>query len=236
MRESWSIVAQTNPFARRTLRQPLLWGRPRAACSTMHKRTRDRSSWHENCVHEARTRRSERGCRIQRQKREITDPSDGEMVKEGYNFEAGPTGCKMSRGNRSMTLDVVKNSLWVIAEAYTTAEGALNADASFVAPVVDGLPEEPAPSSGPITRSFQTARAPVSHQLSTWTVLHQLGTCENGCESYEHQCGVQKHKCGVVCWRDKRLSLDRGKTKKLLNRRRRDLENAIDPTVSRTLK
>ena len=42
-------------------------------------RTRDRSSWHENCVHEARTRRLKRGCRIQRQKREITDPSDGEV-------------------------------------------------------------------------------------------------------------------------------------------------------------
>ena len=59
-----------------------------------------------------------------------------------------------------MTLDVVKNTLWVDAEAYTTAEGALNADARFVAPVVDGLPEEPSSSSGPITPSVQTARAP----------------------------------------------------------------------------
>ena len=59
-----------------------------------------------------------------------------------------------------MTLDIVKNTLWVDAEAYTTSERALNADASFVAPVVDGLPEEPSSSSGPITRSFQTARAP----------------------------------------------------------------------------
>ena len=66
----------------------------------------------------------------------------------------------MSIGNRSVTLDIVKNSLWVDADAYTTAEGALNADARFVAPVVDGLPEEPSSSSGPITRSFQTARAP----------------------------------------------------------------------------
>ena len=39
-------------------------------------RTRDRSSWHENCVHEARTRRSERGSRNQRHKCEITDPCD----------------------------------------------------------------------------------------------------------------------------------------------------------------
>ena len=60
----------------------------------------------------------------------------------------------MSRGNRSVRLDVVKNSLWVDAEAYTTAEGALNADARFVASVVDGLFEEPSSSSGPITRSF----------------------------------------------------------------------------------
>ena len=33
------------------------------------------------------------------------------LVKEGYKFEAGPTGCKMSSGNHSVTLDVVRNSL-----------------------------------------------------------------------------------------------------------------------------
>ena len=38
----------------------------------------------------------------------------------------------------------------------------------------------------------------VGLQLSTWTVLHQLRTCENGCVSCEHQCGAQKHKCGAV--------------------------------------
>ena len=47
-----------------------------------------------------------------------------------------------------------ENSLWVDAEAYTKAEGALNADAKFVALVVDGLLEEASSSSGPITRSF----------------------------------------------------------------------------------
>ena len=62
------------------------------------------------------------------------------LVKQGYKFEAGPIGCKRSSGNRSVTLDVVKNSL---VDAYTTSEGALNADARFVAPVVDGLPEKP---------------------------------------------------------------------------------------------
>ena len=64
------------------------------------------------------------------------------VVKQGDKFEAGPTRCKRSRGNRSVTLDVVKNSLWVDATAYTTAEGALNADARFGAPVVHELPEE----------------------------------------------------------------------------------------------
>ena len=48
--------------------------------------------------------------------------SMGKFMKQGYKFEAGPTGCKMSRGNRSVTLDVVKNSHSVDAEAYTTAE------------------------------------------------------------------------------------------------------------------
>ena len=86
--------------------------------------------------------------------------SIGKLVKQGYKFEAGPTVCKMSTGNRSVTLDIVKISVWVDAEAYTTADGALNADSRCVAPEVDGLPEEPSSSSGPITQSFQTARAP----------------------------------------------------------------------------
>ena len=30
------------------------------------------------------------------------------VVKQGDKFEAGPTRCKVSRGNRSVTLDVVK--------------------------------------------------------------------------------------------------------------------------------
>ena len=73
-------------------------------------------------------------------------------VKQGYRCDAGPTGCRVSKG--------VKNSLWADAKAYMTAEGALNADARYVAPVVDGLPEGPPWSSIPIARSFQTARAP----------------------------------------------------------------------------
>ena len=35
----------------------------------------------------------------------------GKLVKEGCRFEARPIGCKMSKGDRSVTLDVVKNSL-----------------------------------------------------------------------------------------------------------------------------
>ena len=82
----------------------------------------------------------------------------GELVKQGYRFEAGPTGCEMSTGDRSVTLAFVNNSLWVDAKAYTTIEGARNADARLVAPVVDGLLEELPSSSGPTTPSFETAR------------------------------------------------------------------------------
>ena len=35
----------------------------------------------------------------------------GKLVKQGNRFEAGPTSCKMSKGDRSVTLDVVKHSL-----------------------------------------------------------------------------------------------------------------------------
>ena len=115
----------------------------------------------------------------------------------------------MSRGNCSLTLDIVKNTLWVDAKTYTTAEGALNADARFVAPVVDGSPEEPSSSSGPITRRFQTARAPRGSSAEYLDSFHQLRTCENGCESYEHQCGVQENQ-----WREKRLSVDTWKIKR----------------------
>ena len=67
--------------------------------------------------------------------------------------------------------------------------------------------------------------------MSAWTVLHQLKTCENGCESYEHQCEVM--------WRRllEREAIERRHLEdQMLLDRRRDLENAIDPTVPRTLK
>ena len=49
------------------------------------------------------------------------------LIKEGYQFEARQTGCKMSKGDRSVTLDAVQSSLSV--RAYTTAERARNVDA-----------------------------------------------------------------------------------------------------------
>ena len=51
------------------------------------------------------------------------------LIKEGYQFEAGQTGCKMSKGDRSVTLDVVQSSVSVDVRAYTTAERARNVDA-----------------------------------------------------------------------------------------------------------
>ena len=65
----------------------------------------------------------------------------------------------MSNGDRSVALDVVKNSLCVDVRAYTTAEGARNADARAVAPVVSELSVGPSSLLSPTTPSFRTARA-----------------------------------------------------------------------------
>ena len=35
------------------------------------------------------------------------------LVKHGYQFEAGPTGCKMSEGGRNVTLAAVKNRFFL---------------------------------------------------------------------------------------------------------------------------
>ena len=56
--------------------------------------------------------------------------------------------------------------------ALDAAEGALSADGSFVAPVVDGLPGEPS-SSGP---SFLTARAPGGSSVE---YLHNFSRVED---------------------------------------------------------
>ena len=56
------------------------------------------------------------------------------FVKLGYQFEAGPTRCKLS--NVRSHGNVVQNSLWVDVRAYTTAQGTRIANARLVAPVV----------------------------------------------------------------------------------------------------
>ena len=110
----------------------------------------------------------------------------------------------MSKGDRSVTLDVVKNSLWVEAKAYTTMEEARNSDASLVAPVVHGLPEELSSSSGPTT-----LQAPArGTEAQMWRRGHEREAIE-------------------------RRHLDE---EALLDRRRRVLESAINPTVPKTLK
>ena len=126
--------------------------------------------------------------------------STGKLVKHDNRFEAGPTGCNMSKGDRSVTLDVVKNSLWLDATASTTAEGARNADARLVAPLVDGLSEELLSRSSPTTPSFETARAPRGSSAGYLECSSPVEDVQkNGCASY----GAQKHKCGAVYLREK---------------------------------
>ena len=62
-----------------------------------------------------------------------------------------------------------------------------------------------------------------------------MRTCEYDCESHEDQCGARKHRCGVTYWRQviERRHLEE---EALLDRRRRDLDGAIGPTVPKTLK
>ena len=80
--------------------------------------------------------------------------SMGELVKQGYRFEAGPTGCKISKRDRGVTVEVVRD-----VKACTTGEGARNADARLVAAVVIELHVELSSSSSPTTPSLWTARA-----------------------------------------------------------------------------
>ena len=77
----------------------------------------------------------------------------------------------------------------------------------------------------------------VGHQLSTWRVLHQLRTCGSGCECHQHQYGAQKDESGEVYLREETEVIERRHLDKeaLLDRRRRDLQSAIDPTVPKTL-
>ena len=131
--------------------------------------------------------------------------SMGKVVKHGYQFEAGPTGFKLSKGDRSVTLDVVKNPLWVDVRAYTTAERARNADARVIAPVVSELLVEPFSSLRPTTPSFPTARAP---RRSSAEYLDSSSPAEDMRTRLR-----ELHRCGVAYWREKCLNVDTWKKK-----------------------
>ena len=115
-------------------------------------------------------------------------------------------------------------------------EGARNADARLVAPVVNGLPEELPSSSSPTIPRFGTARAP---RGSSAGYLDSSSPADDmRMRSRELRAPVWGTEAQM--WR---RVLEREAIKRrhqdeeaLLDRRRRDLENAIDPTVPRTLK
>ena len=76
----------------------------------------------------------------------------------------------------------------------------------------------------------------VGPRLGTWNVLHHLRTCENGCASYEHQCGAQKAQMSRRVLEREVVERWHLEEEALLDRRRRDLEGTIDPTMPKTLK
>ena len=106
------------------------------------------------------------------------------------------------------------------AKAYTTTEGARNADARLVAPIVDGIPEELPSSSGLTTPSFETARAPVDDMRKRLRELRAP------------VCGTKAQMWRRVLEREaiERRHLDE---EALMDRRRRDLES--DPTHQQNL-
>ena len=129
-----------------------------------------------------------------------------------------------------------KNSHWLDATAYTMAEGARNADARLVAPVVDGLSEELLSRSSPTTPSFETARAPrgssAKYLDSSSPVedmrkrLRELRTPVWGTKTQMWRRVLERE---VI----ERRHLDE---EALLDSRRLDLESTIDPSVPKTLK
>ena len=70
----------------------------------------DRSPCHENCAHEARTRRSERGYRIQGVEGEITNPQHGKVGQARLQVRRRTDWVQNAEEKRSVTLHVVKNS------------------------------------------------------------------------------------------------------------------------------
>ena len=87
MDESQSIVAQTNTFARRTLRQPLLLEPTKGSMRYDAQGHVTESSWHENCVH---MRLGPEGQSVGAEFRvtSVKSPilSMGKLVKQGYKF------------------------------------------------------------------------------------------------------------------------------------------------------
>ena len=74
----------------------------------------------------------------------------------------------------------------------------------FVAPVVDGLPEEPSSSSGPVVRSLQTARAPRESSDEYLDSSSPVEVMRKRLRVLRAPVwGTKKHTCGVVHWRDK---------------------------------
>ena len=78
------------------------------------------------------------------------------LIKQGYQFGAGPARCKVSKGDRSVTLDIVKNFLWVEVRAYTTDEGGRPVASVVTELLLDPTIVKPRPDH----TKFQTARAP----------------------------------------------------------------------------
>ena len=158
------------------------------------------------------------------------------LVKQGFRFEAGSTGCKMSKGDSTLTLGAMKNCLWVDVRAYTTAEEARSTDARRVALVVSELLVEPPSSSSPTTPSFQTARAPqgsAAEHLDSSSPVEDIRTRLR--ELRAPVWGTKTKMWSRVLEREatERRHLDE---QALLDRRRRDLERAIDPTEPKTMK
>ena len=140
----------------------------------------------------------------------------------------------MSTGDRNVTEDVFKNSFWVDAKAYPTLDGACNAGARLAAPVVDGSLEEVPSSSGPTTPSFETARARCG---SSGEYLDSSSPVDDKRKRLRE---IRAPVWGTTAqmWRRvlEREAIERRHMNEeaLLDRRRRDLESAIDKTVPKT--
>ena len=115
----------------------------------------------------------------------------------------------MSKGDRSVTLDVVKNSLsgWTPKLTRRLNKLAMLMQALLQGQWMGHLKNYRQAQARP-HQAFRRLAHLVGHQLSTWTVLHQLTTCESDRESYEQRCGAQKRKCGAVYLREKRSNAD----------------------------